>query len=227
MALTAMQPDVGSAVVLLPMWLGVLFAAGASWRWLMLHVALIAAAAAAAWPMLTPEQKARFAAFLTQRDFGPVPKAEGYQLHQSKRVIIHAGMIGNPAALDVHLPMAHNDFIFALVVGRRGLVGAVAVIVALVTIAVRLMGRALAVRDRVGALMAVGVACWLSAQGLTNLAMTVGLAPITGITLPLVSYGGTSMVAVMAALAVSFRLTGAAARGQVAVPVSRPAWSAA
>ncbi len=227
MALTLLQPDVGSAAVLVPMWLGVLFAAGASWRWLTLHAVVIAAAALAAWPALTPEQKARFTSFLRQRDLGPPELDEGYQLHQSKRIIVQAGLLGSRSALEVHLPMAHNDFVFALVVGRRGLVGAVAVIASVVVITVRLLRRAARADDRSSALLAVAVACWLAAQALTNVAMTVGLAPITGITLPLVSYGGTSLLSVVLALTLSMKLTAPAATPSCAMSVRAPRWETA
>lgn len=202
-ALIATEPDIGNAIVLVPSWLAVFLASRPRWPLVMLQFLLFAAASLAAIPLLTPEQRARVVSFATQSDFANAPTGEGYQLFQAKRAVMLAGLFGSQEACDVHVPMAHNDFVFTLLVARRGLVGAAAVLICFACLIWSLTVMAATVRSRFAAYYLIAVAAWLGTQVSINVCMTVGLAPITGITLPLVSYGGTSLVVTCCSLAIA------------------------
>jgi cell division protein FtsW (lipid II flippase) len=205
--LTVVQPDLGSALLLGPIGFSLLVARGCSGRLLLFLCGLAFLAALAAWPLLSTEQRARLVAFLDQDDLDSRPKDEGYQLYQSKRIIALSGWLGRSGVLDEPLPMAHNDFIFSVVVWRRGCLGAAVVALGFLGLVWRLLHRALVAPRLSDRLFCTAVATWIGVQGAINVSMSVGLAPITGVTLPLVSYGGSSMVVTLAALALVLRRT--------------------
>ncbi len=151
-------------------------------------------------------QKARVVAVFTQRDAGPPPRGDGYHLFQSKKVLALGGTWGSEIAgmassdpLDYHLPASRTDFIFCLVGERWGLVGC-----GLTFLLYALLFRcgiavAIATKEPFGRLLVVGIIALVATQVTINTAMTVGLMPITGITLPLMSYGGSSLLSTFAA----------------------------
>lgn len=205
-ALITVEPDIGNAAVLTPSWLAAIFAARPRWHVAALHVALMLAVPAALVPFLTSEQRARLVVFATQSDFDQKPSDEAYQLFQARRVVMLAGTFGSDEACAVHVPMAYNDFVFSKVIARRGLAGAGLVLACYALLVWRFTVMASAARRPFTAYFITATAAWFATQTCINLAMTVGLAPITGITLPFVSYGGTSLVVSCTSLAVSWRL---------------------
>jgi cell division protein FtsW (lipid II flippase) len=123
---------------------------------------------------------------------------EGFQLTASKTVVGSGGLFGKGAAGEAHirfLPDSHNDFIFAILAHQWGFAGAILVLIAYLVIVVCAIEIATMTNDPFGRLLAIGAATMISAQVFINVAMTVGLMPITGMTLPFVSYGGSSLVA--------------------------------
>ena len=196
------EPDLGTSLVFLPVLFAMLFAAGARPR----HLALIAALGLLVLPLLwmgmSAEQRSRIVTVFVQRDGGPTPKGDGYHLHQSKQVLVLGGVWGSSQIAPViddplvyHLPAARTDFVFCLIGERFGLVGCG---VTLLLFAVLLgcgLRIAASTREPFGRLLAVGVVALLATQTMINTGMTVGLMPITGMTLPLVSYGGSSLLA--------------------------------
>lgn len=196
------EPDLGTALVFLPMLYALLFAAGARPR----HLALIALLGVVLLPVLwmgmSAEQRSRIVTLMTQQDGGPAPPGDGYHLHQSKQVLALGGLWGSersgmrlddPAAY--HLPAGRTDFIFCLIGERWGLAGCVAVLGLYAVLLARGLLIAAATREPFGRLLAVGIVAQLATQTVINTGMTVGLMPITGLTLPLVSYGGSSLLA--------------------------------
>jgi rod shape determining protein RodA len=122
--------------------------------------------------------------------------------HQSKQVIALGGVWGSDLAgmpvaeLEAyHLPAARTDFIYCLIGERWGIAGTSGVLLAYFVLIAGILRVAGKTEEPFGRLVCVGVAAWLGSQAVINTGMTVGLVPITGITLPLVSYGGSSMVA--------------------------------
>jgi len=196
------EPDLGTSMVFLPVLFAMLFAAGARPR----HLTTIALLGVAVLPLLwlgmSAEQKSRIVTLFIQQDAGTVPKGDGYHLHQSKQVLALGGTWGSQMtgmALDdplaYHLPASRTDFVFSLVGERWGLVGCVFTLAWYVILLGGGLWVAAATREPFGRLLAVGIVAMLAVQTIINTGMTVGLMPITGMTLPLMSYGGSSLLA--------------------------------
>ena len=207
------EPDLGTSLVFLPVLFAVLFAAGARFRYLAGVAALGVCCLPVLWAGMSAEQRSRVTTLFTQRDDGPAPRGDGYHLHRSKEVIALGGVTGaepwfglghvpadftdgrrvaDPAAY--HLPAARTDFIFCLVAERWGLAGTLGVLAAYAALLWGGLGVAARTADPFARLVAVGVTALLGTQVLINTGMTVGLMPITGLTLPLMSYGGSSLL---------------------------------
>jgi rod shape determining protein RodA len=207
-ALVMAQPDLGSALVYVVAVLAILFVAGASWRHFAglfalgaVAIALVLVVAPAAGVhVLQPYQTDRLTAFLHPTDN---PAKQGYQQNQSK-IAIGAGQKtgrGNQATqtkLDF-LPEHHTDFIFAVVGERYGFVGAALVLSLYALMIWRALRILTLAKNLFGALVAGGIVAMLMFQVFVNVGMTIGIAPITGIPLPLMSYGGSSVITTLLA----------------------------
>jgi rod shape determining protein RodA len=196
--LLLLQPDLGSAVVTGAAVLGVLFVAGVRRRLLVLMLLSAAAGGALAYltGVLDAYQVARFTAFL---DPAADPQGVGYNVQQALIAIGTGGVSGQGLLQGTHtqgafVPYQYTDFIFSAVGEELGMLGGLLVVALFVTLLYRAATVALHA-DRFGALLATGVVCWLAAQGFENLGMNLGLLPVTGVPLPLVSYGGSSVIA--------------------------------
>jgi rod shape determining protein RodA len=208
-ALVMAQPDLGSALVYLVAVLAVMFVAGTSWRHFAglfalggVAIALVLVVAPAAGiHVLHKYQTDRLTAFLHPTDN---PAKQGYQQNQSKIAIGAGQKTGRGAQatqtkLDF-LPEHHTDFIFAVVGERYGFVGA-ALILSLYALMIWRALRILTLaKNLFGALVAGGIVAMLMFQVFVNVGMTVGIAPITGIPLPLMSYGGSSVITTLLAV---------------------------
>lgn len=198
-ALVMLQPDLGTTMVLGAVVLAVLFVAGIPLLPLS-GVTLAGGALALAAALNKPYRRARLLAFL---DPSADPMSTGYQINQSLMGVASGQLtgvgLGESRAKYGFLPNAHTDFIFAIVSEELGLLGALAVVAMFVAFA--WLGTRVALRapDRFGTLVAAGITAWITAQALVNVGGVVGLLPITGLTLPFVSFGGTSLVVSMAA----------------------------
>jgi len=205
MGLILVEPDLGTALVLLPTMFAMLYAAGARPRHLLALVAMGIAAAPVMWFFVMGKaQRGRITAFVS-------PEADlrgaGWHLRQSLAAVSSGGVTGtgfssgSPVVLNRGFA-AHTDFIFAVIANEWGFLGALAVLLLLFLFLSRGMEIASSTREPFGRLVVVGLLTSLGFQALVNIAMTVRLCPITGITLPFVSYGGSSLLIcfVMAAL---------------------------
>lgn len=201
------EPDLGTAMLILPVLYAMLFAAGAR----PVHLAAIAGLGIAVLPLLwlgmSAEQKSRVVTLFVQQDAGRAPSGDGYHLHQSKQVVALGGVWGSQVtgiAVDdphaYHLPAARTDFIFCMIGERWGLVGCAAMLLGYLVLFGRGLAIAAATREPFGRLIAVGIVSLLAAQTAINTGMVVGLMPITGLTLPLASYGGSSLLFTCVAL---------------------------
>ncbi len=205
------QPDLGSGLVYLAVAIAVLFVAGTKWTHfaalgaiaVAAIVIVLVAAPAAGIDVLKPYQVDRLTAFLNPTDN---PKEEGYQINQSLTAIGSGGKTGRgdqatQTRLDF-LPEHHTDFIFSVVGEELGFVGA-AIVLSLFAL---LIWRALRIltmsKNLYGALIAGGITAMLMFQVFVNVGMTIGIMPITGVPLPLMSYGGSSVLVTLMALGV-------------------------
>lgn len=198
------QPDMGTVLVLSAAAFGIVAVAGAGKAWLagIIGAAVAGCVAVVQFGVLEGYQLDRFAAFL---DPSHDPQGAGYNTIQARIAIGNGGVFGQglfhgSQTQSGFVPEQHTDFVFTVAGEELGLVGAAAVIVLLFVVlwrAIRIAGRA---DDVFGRLAASGIACWFGFQAFQNIGMCLGIMPVTGVPLPLVSYGGTSMFATLMAV---------------------------
>ena len=214
------QPDLGSGLVYMTIACMLLFVAGTSWRHLAALAALVCvaiafvlvAAPAVGVHVLKPYQVERLTAFIhPNAEVQQKESAEGsesndpsYQQEESKIAIGSGGKTGRgPSTSQVsngYVPESDTDFVFAAVGERYGFVGAGIVVLLYALLISRALRVLVMAKDLLGSLIAAGVAAMLMFQVFVNIGMTVGIMPITGVTLPLMSYGGSSVIATLLAV---------------------------
>lgn len=194
--LVAMQPDLGTALTLLPIVMVTLFLAGMRWR----YFGMLLLAGLMILPVglhfMKPYQKARIVTFMhPEQD----PQKAGYQLLQSKIAVGSGQLWGKGTAQGTQtqlwfLPEPHTDFIFAAYAEEHGFLGVLFALLLYLFVLMRLVHNAKNAPDAGGMFIIGGVVAVLSFQILVNIGMVVGYAPVTGIPLPLMSYGGSSVL---------------------------------
>jgi rod shape determining protein RodA len=203
-ALIMSQPDLGTMLVLTATVFGVLAVAGAPRRWLagLLVAGVAAAAVGVSAGLLKEYQIARFMAF-TNPDLDP--RGAGYNTEQARIAVGNGGLFGQglfdgSQTRSGFVPEQHTDFVFTAVGEELGLVGAGLVILLLTVVIWRALAIAAATDDVFGRVAAAGIACWFGFQAFQNVGMCLGIMPVTGVPLPFVSYGGSSLFAGMLAI---------------------------
>ncbi len=203
-ALIMLQPDLGTMLVLSATVFGVIATAGAARRWLVLLVAgaVAAAVAAVSQGLLKDYQVDRFLAF-TNPDLDP--RGAGYNTEQARIAVGNGGLFGEglfngSQTRSGFVPEQHTDFIFTVAGEELGLVGATVLIALLGVVIWRALAIAFQTDDVFGRIAAAGIACWFGFQAFQNVGMCLGIMPVTGVPLPFVSYGGSSMFAGMLAI---------------------------
>jgi rod shape determining protein RodA len=195
------EPDLGTAAVFLPLLMLMLVVAGARRRDLGLVLAAGVLLLPVLWTQMSREQRSRVTATLQQKPVNATPHADGYHLHQAKLVLALGGVWGSYWTGEVsedasayRVPEGATDSIFVILGERFGIVG----VMLLLGLYVALVWRALLLAERTrepfGRLVAAGIAALFGIQAIINTGMLVGLLPITGLSLPLVSYGGSGLV---------------------------------
>lgn len=201
---TAVEPDLGTALMLAAAAATILFLAGLRWRTIIIALTALLMALPIFWHFLQPYQKSRVLTFLNpSRD----PLGSGYHIIQSKIAIGSGGLIGKGwlQSTQSHLnflPEDTTDFIFAVVGEEFGLAGASLIILLFLLITFRGLYICYHAQDTYTRLLAGGLIVIFFLSAFVNMGMVIGLLPVVGLPLPLVSYGGTSMVTLMASLGV-------------------------
>jgi cell division protein FtsW (lipid II flippase) len=203
MFLILVEPDLGTAMLFVPSLIAMLIAAGARYRHLIFIALLAAVAAGCMYPILRPHQKDRIHALIAQvQGDDRYEQSIGYQGARAM-TLIGAGQTDGVGKLESaqllranHLPEEHNDMVFAVICLRWGLLGAVGTWLLYMMLGAGGLFASLGCKDPFPRLVAVGLTTMLLSQMLINTAMTIGLAPITGLTLPFISAGGSSLVVV-------------------------------
>jgi rod shape determining protein RodA len=199
--LIAQQPDLGTAVTLLPILVAVAYVAGMPMRYLGVVAVVAMLAAPIAYEFgLQEYQRERISTFL---DPAQDPRGAGYQQIQARITVGSGGLWGKGFMEGTQgqlrfLPVAHNDFIFSVLAEERGLAGVIGVLGLYLFVVLRSLDAAKLAKDRIGAYIVVGVLASFVFQVIYNISMSAGLAPVKGLTLPLMSYGGSSMIATLA-----------------------------
>lgn len=211
------QPDLGSALVLIAIWAGMLFLGGLNLR----HASILAVAGIGfvlvGWAFLQPYQRDRIATFFDPQSD---PQGSGYNVLQALVAVGSGGVFGKGVGHGSQsqlnfLPERHTDFIFAVIGEELGFLGILFVLSMYALLFWRLFAIAMRAGDNFGYLFVGGVGIMLLVQVLVNVGMNMGLLPVTGIPLPLVSYGGSSLTTTLASLGMVFNI---AVRGREETP---------
>jgi len=204
MALVLIQPDLGTALTYTPILAAGLFLGGINMRQALVVCMLALVAVVGVWSSgkLHPYQKARLTSFINPDND---PKGTGYQIRQSLIAVGSGGIWGQGAAKGSQtqgdfLPIPHADFIFAAFSEEHGFVGALLVLLLYFLILMRLIQNAQTAADLSGSLVIMGIVAVLTFQIAVNVGMVIGFMPVTGIPLPLMSYGGSSVLFTFLAL---------------------------
>ncbi len=227
LVLILLEPDLGSALLLVPVVFMMLFVAGARVRHLVAIALIGLALTPIAWRYAHTYQRLRVTSLLLQNDdlrnaviadperYGAVATrrqalewsaSSGYQLVHSKNAIGSGGLFGHGWGNGIYvytslLPDRHNDFIFAIVAHQWGLIGCLLVLACYVVIVIAGVRIASVTTEPFARLLAVGIVTLIVTQAVISVGMSVGLMPITGMTLPFVSYGGSSVLCNFVAVA--------------------------
>jgi len=199
MVLVLTQPDLGTALTYIPVLVAGLFLGGLRLRQAIILIVFFSLAGGVIWKsgkILKPYQKARLTAFTNPEND---PKGSGYQIRQSLIAVGSGGLWGKGTSQGTQtqgdfLPIPYTDFIFAAFCEEHGFIGAVGVLLLYFLILVRLIQNAQTAADPPGTLIIMGVMAVMLFQVAVNVGMCVGLMPVTGIPLPLMSYGGSSVI---------------------------------
>jgi rod shape determining protein RodA len=195
MLLIAKEPDLSTAVTYLPI-LGIgIFLAGLRWQYWAVFVVLFLLIVPLSFSLLKPYQKDRLAVFINP---DADPRGTGYQIRQSKIAVGSGGVWGRGVTKGTQtqlrfLPVAHTDFIFSAFAEENGIVGVVAALAFYFVLLMQIVQNAQTAPDRAGMFICMGVAALLLFHILVNVGMVVGRMPVSGIPLPLMSYGGSSI----------------------------------
>jgi cell division protein FtsW (lipid II flippase) len=207
MVLILKEPDLGTALIFLPVLFAMLFGAGARRRDLVRLAAAGTLLLPLLWGQMSREQRSRVTALAQQNAPHEKPTADGFHLDQAKRMFALGNVWGSffsPDARDelptVRVPEPHTDSVYCVIGERFGLVGAGMILILYALLVGGCLNVAHSANEPYGRMIAVGVATLFAAEVLINTGMMVGLLPITGVSLPLVSYGGSDLIAHLLAL---------------------------
>jgi cell division protein FtsW (lipid II flippase) len=202
MWLVLKEPDLGTSLVFLPVLFAMLWAAGATRRHLLALSVIGLSALPALWSQMSPDQRSRVTALWQQDAPDRAPTPAGYHLRQAKRMFALGGFWGtalagddDESAIDRRVPEPQTDSIFCIIGERFGIAGCGLLLLLYGLLIWRGLAIAERAREPFGRLIVVGVMAMIGFQAVINTGMLVGLLPITGLPLPLVSYGGSGLIA--------------------------------
>jgi rod shape determining protein RodA len=201
LGLIAKEPDLGTAVTLLPVFVAIAYLAGMQMRIFGVICLVFLLAAPLAWRFaMSPYQKTRISSFL---DPSQDAKGAGYQQIQARITVGSGGLFGKGFKHGTQgqlqfLPVAHNDFIYSVLAEEQGFAGVLVALGLYLFVILRSLEAARLAKDRLGSYLVIGVLASFTFQVIYNITMSAGLAPVKGLTLPLMSYGGSSMIATLA-----------------------------
>jgi len=207
-ALVLAEKNLSIASVIMIVTFIILFAAGGKIKHLFGIVAPAMVAAVAAFTILEPYRMKRLLNFTNPwKD----PIGDGYQLIQSFYALGAGGVtglgLGQSRQKTLYMPEPHNDFIFSIIGEELGLIGCICIIILFIIFIWRGISVAMKARDSYGTLLAIGITSVIAVQSLINIAVVTGSMPVTGVPLPFISYGGTSLVINMMAIGILLNIS--------------------
>lgn len=207
-----LQRDLGTALVTTAILVAVFFAGGGSKR----HLLVLLVALAAAFTVLVLFESYRSERLAVFLDPFKDPLGAGFQSREALLSLGSGGLtgvgLGHSVQKYLWLPAAHTDFIFAIIGEETGLIGTTATLAGFVLLAVRGYRTAIRAPDRLGIALAAGITTWVTFQALVNMGTVTDTLPITGVPLPFISYGGSSLTIVLAGMGVLLNVAGQGGR---------------
>jgi cell division protein FtsW len=198
----ALQPDLGTLSIIVAIAAIMFFVAGASWK----HIAFALLAFLALFSLLIASAPYRLSRFLTFINPASDPEGAGWQVKNALLAIGSGGFLGlgfgDSKQKYLYLPEAHTDSIFAIIVEELGFIRTAIFLLVFAYVIYRGFLIAKKAPDDFGKFLAIGITCWFALQAIVNIASMLGLLPLTGLTLPFVSYGGSSLVINLAAMGI-------------------------
>ncbi len=200
-ALILFQPDLGTTLVFLFIWAVIIWSAGLRLRHIALFLLTLMVALPIIYPLMRPYQRARIETFINP-DLDP---DGAYNINQARISIGSGGILGKgygvgPQNTGRFLRVRHTDFIFSVIAHEFGMVGGLAVMAMFVLVLARILKGAREASDPLGSMICYGVAAMIFFQTTVSIGMNLNLMPVTGLTLPFVSSGGTSLLFTMAGI---------------------------
>ncbi|MEZ0536097.1 rod shape-determining protein RodA [Caldicellulosiruptoraceae bacterium PP1] len=193
------QPDLGTASVFIASLIIIIFVAGLDLKYIFYSLIFAIIMIPISWKyILFPHQKDRILILLNPyKD----PLGKGYQVLQSITAIGSGKLFGKGLFLGIkNIPVKETDFIFGIAGEEFGFIGCIIIIILFTLLILRIVNLAMKLKDKEGYFIVIGIATMFSFQVFVNIAMTIGLMPVTGIPLPFISYGGSSLLTCMASL---------------------------
>ncbi|MBN1311236.1 MAG: rod shape-determining protein RodA [Anaerolineae bacterium] len=192
------QPDLGISVLVMVTWFAMVWGAGMRWEHILLFVVVAIVAMPVLWPHMEPYQQSRIITFINI----DADKDAAYNIEQALTAIGNGGLLGRGYMQGTQsqlrfLRVRHTDFIFAVIAEELGFVGAMLVLILMAIVVFRILRAARLAHDMAGSLLCYGVAMVIFFQTLVSIGMNIRLLPVTGLTLPFVSSGGSSLVTLM------------------------------
>ena len=200
-ALIFIQPNLGTTIVFMVIWFAMIWAAGLRLRHIALFVAIILVVAPVVWTQMKPYQKSRITTFLS-----PESDPEAFYNILQARISIGSGGFGGKGYANGtqsqlrFLRVRHTDFIFSVIAEEFGFVGGIVVMVLIGIVILRILRGARQAIDPLGSLICYGVAAIIFFQTVVSIGMNLNMLPVTGLTLPFISSGGTSLLSILAGI---------------------------
>jgi len=200
------QPDLGTTIVFVVLWLTLIWAAGLRIRHIILFIVIAFSLSPIMWSQMQPYQRERITNFITTpSDADEETIGSRYNIRQASISIGVGGLVGTGYANGTQnvgrfLRVRHTDFIFSVIAEEFGFVGSTAVMVLIGIVILRILRGARLAIDPLGSMICYGVAAMIFFQSVVSIGMNIGLLPVTGLTLPFISSGGTALLSTLAGI---------------------------
>jgi rod shape determining protein RodA len=196
------QPDLGTTIVFVVLWLTLIWAAGLTFRHIAIFITVFLFSFPVLWSNMEPYQRARITTFLSTDEEGEDTQGSRYNIRQAAISIGSGGFFGKGYANGSQtqlrfLRVRHTDFIFSVITEELGFIGGVSVMALIGVVLMRILRGARLAIDPLGSMICYGVAAIIFFQTVVSIGMNLGMLPVTGLTLPFISSGGTSLLATL------------------------------